>query len=428
MKQLILENYQQQAVDWICSRQRSALFTSTGLGKTVSVLEAFMRLRKEGRVERMLVVAPMRVARWTWPGEIEKWGYDLRVCDLRTGVEDADIYTINYESMHKVPHDLPVEMVVFDELTKVKNPKGSRIKKFWPLLKKIPWRVGLTGTPASNSLLDLFGQVMVLDDGDRFSKSHFRFKQHYFKPTDFMQYNWVPKFGGRDAIYSKIEDLALVQSSEIYGDVADTDYVDVSVKLPSTARSRYKELKKEFFLQFLRQVVTAQNAAVLINKLIQLTGGHVYDVDRKPCRVHDAKVDALRKVMDEHSPLLIAANYRCEHDTLVNELGCERWDEKTSLERWNAGEIKALVAHPNSIGHGLNLQAGGHKVCWYSLPWSRELYEQFNARVARKGQGEKPLVLRLLVEDSVDDLVAEGLRAKAEEENILLNTVRRLQG
>lgn len=426
---LTLEPYQETAVDWITSRQRSALFTSVGLGKTVTVLEAFKRLMGKNKVRNMLVVAPLRVAKWTWPMEIAKWeNYSwMQVCDLREEYVPAHVYTINYESLHKVPRNRHFSMVVFDELTKFKNAKGRRFKAFLPTLSKIPIRVGLTGTPAANSIADLHGQVLALDDGLRLGRSAFKFRERYFDQLDYMGYKWGLKSWAEEEINYKLSDIALVQSSEDFSDVPDTQLIDIDVPLGPHLKD-YKELEKHMLLEIGNYAVTAANAAVLVNKLLQFTGGNLYDGEGSTHLTHDRKIEALRKLAAEHHPLLVGVNYVAEKEAIVRAIpGAEVWDEKTSLGRWNAGEIPILVAHPGSIGHGLNLQKGGHKVCWFSQPWSRELYIQFNARVARKGQGERPMVFRLICPGTIDEAVVEALRSRGETESALLTAVKLLQ-
>ena len=235
------------------------------------------------------------------------------------------------------------------------------------------------------------------------------------------------KSWAEEEINYKLSDLALVQSSEDFSDVPDTELIDIDVPLGSHL-SAYKELEKHMLLEIGNGTVTAANAAVLVNKLLQYTGGNLYDGEGFTHLTHDRKIEALRKLAAEHTPLLVAVNYVAEKEAIVKAIpGAEVWDEKTSLARWNAGEIPILVAHPSSIGHGLNLQQGGHKVCWFSQPWSRELYIQFNARVARKGQGKRPMVFRLICPGTIDEAVVEALRSRGETESALLTAVRLLQ-
>ncbi|MGA0208279.1 MAG: SNF2-related protein, partial [Ilumatobacteraceae bacterium] len=325
---LILEPYQEEAVEWIVSRERSALFTSVGLGKTATVLEAFKRLLGQNKVQHMLVVAPLRVARWTWPMEIAKWDNFswMKTCQLRTNIHSAHVYLINYESLHKVPTKR-FDMVVFDELTKLKNPKGKRFKAFMPLLQHIPYRVGLTGTPAANSLEDLFGQVLALDDGQRLGRSFYQFRQRWFRQVDYMGYKWEPKADAEQNLRDKLKGLALVQSSEDFSDVADADVIDIDVPLTGEVADRYRELQKEMLLELGDQVVTAVNAAILVNKLLQYTGGHVYDEEGVAAHVHGEKLKALAKLVDPASPLLVGVNYRSERDAIAEVIpGAEVWD------------------------------------------------------------------------------------------------------
>jgi len=430
---LKLESYQQEAVEFLCSRSAAALFTSVGLGKTATVLSAFKRLRDAKVITNMLIVAPLRVAKYTWPMEVDKWDQfsDFTICNLRDEGyrKGADVYTINYESIQKLctpKRRLPFDCVVFDEITRVKNHKSKRMKVLDPCISNAQFRWGLTGTPAANSLLALFAQIRALDGGETFGRSFFQFRQLYFDPKGYMGYNWQPKKGAQRRIEEKLQDVALVQSSETYSDVADTVVDDIDVPLPKAAADAYAELEREFLLDLGDDSVTAVSAAVLVGKLLQMTGGNVYDEEGKRHQIHDAKIVALNKLLGE--PLLVGANYRHEIDRIVREIPeAEAWDEKTTLDRWNRGEIKMLVAHPASVGHGLNLQAGGRRVAWYSLPWDRENYLQFNARVARKGQDQQPVLHRLISPGTIDEAVVEALRSKGRAESSLLQAVRLLQ-
>lgn len=448
-EKLTLEQYQRDAVDFITSRPHSLLASSVGLGKTAVVLEAFSRLRFDGVVKGMLVIAPLRVARYSWPDEVRKWADFnwIKIADLRTEQGQiacrhgkAHVYTINLESLPKICEKvfkrigrtkLPFDMVVVDECHQIKNPQGKRIKEFYQLYNgMMKVRVGLTGTPASNSLIDLFAQVRFLDGGKRFGVSPGKFKAQYFKQADYMGYRFEPREGARKQINEKMADLMLVQSSEDFSDQPDTQVTDIDVVLPPEAREIYKGIKKDFLAELKNGgTITAANAAVLMMKLLQITGGYCYGEDGKSEHVHNAKINALKKLCAGlNEPVLIVANFKHETEAILKAIPeCERWNDGSMIHRWNRGEVKALVVHPKSVGTGINLQKGGSVLIWYGLTHSLTLSTQMCGRLFRKGQTKKPRMYRLIAVDSVDELVAESLRMKCNEESSLLLAVKLLQ-
>lgn len=435
--------YQQEAIEWLLSRRQAALFSGCGLGKTAVVLTALKELLIGGGIRGALIVAPKRVAKWTWPQEAAKWScLDwLRVSDVSTakGLRDyhnrlSHVYTINYERlpgfMAKHYRRGTTDVVVWDELSKAKNHTSIRIRCFSKARKDHVWHWGLTGTPQPNSALDLFAQIRLLDGGERFGKSYYKFRKELFKPTDYREYNWEAKPGSVESIYDKISNLALVQRSSQYLDIPDVLVEDVPVTLDAEPRAYYKEMQKEMVAQFESGDVAALSAAVLTGKLAQMASGYVYDMEGNTIKLHDAKITALQKVLRTvKAPLLVAANYRHETEAILQAVpGAEPWSDKTNtLERWNAGKIRCLVAHPASIGHGLNLQYGGSNICWFSPTWSRELYDQFNARIARQGQAKISTIYRILAVDTIDEAIVEALREKSEMQNTLLTIVKLLQ-
>lgn len=425
-----------------------------GLGKTVSALTAFDVLRTLGDARAALVLAPMRVATLTWPNEIEKWGHlrHLRVANLRTKDgwnamlrRAADIYTLNYESIPRLcsqyleNHEGPpaFDTVIYDESTRLKSHNGARAKMFRRQLSRISRRWALTGTPTPNSLLELFNQIRMLDEGARLGNSFDRFKRAYFRPLDYMEYNWEILPGAEQKIYGKIHDIALTLQTHEYSDVPEPEVHDVYVPLPDAAKEQYRTLQKELLLSMGdgELPVVAPSAAVLVNKLLQVTGGTVYREDRSVVALHDAKIVALKKLLTkDRTPALVSCNYLHEQARILHALpGSRPWPKKESeqqefLASWNRNRIPILVADPRSIGHGLNLQVGGaHHVVWYGLPWSRELYDQFNARLVRRGQVRAVQIYRILCPDTVDDAVAETLRQRDEGQRALLDTLTNIR-
>ena len=399
------------------SRERAAQFVSPGLGKTAATLAAMQDLMADGACRQALVVAPLRVARLTWPNEIRKW-------DQLRGMERS-IKFINYESLHKVGDLSKIDLVVFDELTKAKNPFSKRINALRPLLRPDIRRWGLTGTPRPNSLLELFAQVRLLDDGERLGRSYSHFQQTWFT-SDYMGYNWTPREGAEEAIYSKIKDLTITLRAEDYSDVADTVVEDIEVALPESAKAVYAELEKELLAYVENREIVAVNAAVLVNKLLQVCGGAIYDTERSVLAIHDAKIQALQGCLKKlgKERAIIFCNYIHERDRICaavpGTVNASEFDGDIE-DAWNSGRIRWLVADPRSMGHGLNLQVGGRNVIWYSPTHSRELYDQANARVARSGQTEVPQVFRLLCPGTIDDAVVETLRDRGEAQSEMLS-------
>jgi hypothetical protein len=286
--------------------------------------------------------------------------------------------------------------------------------------------------------LELWAQIRLLDGGERLGHSFDQFKRCYFHPTDYMEYDWQINPGAAEAIQAKIADIALTLLSSDYADVPDTVVEDVEVIMPSEAREQYDELEKELLLTVGKgeHVVVAPNAAVLVNKLLQMTGGTVYSEEGKAVEIHDAKLRILRGYLHKHpEPSLIVYNYRHElarlREYLPNALAFE--DAKTAAAQtalethWNSGRVQHLLVHPQSVGHGLNLQHGGSTVVWFSPIWSRELYDQLNGRVARQGQKQIIRIVRLLCPGTIDDAVVETLRERGSNQTALLTALTNLR-
>ena len=451
---------QKLAIPFLKERNIAALFAGMGLGKSAAVLAELDYLFSDGACKGALIVAPLRVSVLTWPHEVQKWiqFHKWRVYSLRTkeGREawakgEGEIFTINYESLPKfcrerlegkTPEELPVDTVIFDELSNAKSHSSKRINTFRKYALKFQRLWGLTGTPTPNGLLDIFAQIRLLDNGQRLGKSYTHFKQAFFEPVN--MYSQYPKFkireGKEKVIEGKISDIVLTLRSEDWLKIPPVTVEDISVSLPADAKKAYKLLEKELLLEIGEDFeVAAINAAVLAGKLLQITGGAVYDtpplgedgnpVARQVETIHTAKIDALKKLFKDQGgkPMIVATQYKHEVRRILEAIPeAEEWTEG-SLARWNRGEIDYLVAHPKSIGHGLNLQDGGSQVVWFTLSWSRELYDQMNARVARTGQTEKTKIFRLIVQGTIDDAVAETLHGKGEGQSDFLATLKNLQ-
>jgi SNF2 family DNA or RNA helicase len=422
---LKLEPYQEAMRDYLLGHPRSYCCVGLGLGKTAATLSALNDLLVDGAIRSALVVAPLRVAQLTWPNEVEKWDEFnwMEVENLRGKKPSgkAQIYTINYERLKDLKSLDFCDVVVFDEITRAKNPQSKRIKGIRALFRNHQ-RWGLTGTPRPNSLLELFGQIRLLDDGERLFPTFSRYRDAYFYPTDYMRYNWVPKKGVEGKIYQAISDITIAQLSSEYLEIPDTVVEDIEIALPT--RQLYDELEKEFLAIAGKTEIVALNAAVLVGKLLQVCSGAIYSGTREVEVLHPAKLDALAKLLKRlDEPALIACQFIHERERICRTIkgAVDASTFQGDIEKaWNQGKIRYLVADPRSLGHGLNLQQGGRTVIWFSPIYSRELYDQFNARVARKGQTQPPLIYRLICTGTIDDVVVETLRNRGEDQNIML--------
>lgn len=426
-----------------------------GVGKTSSVLSAFCQLQEEMVVQSMLVIAPLRVCNLTWAMEASRWDQfkHLKVANLRTPLGrrafiagSADIYVVNFESIpllirlvEKRGGTIPYQMIVYDESTKMKNPASKRINLLRREVPPAPRRIAMSGTPAPNSLLDLFGQVRMLDDGHRLGRSFDHFKRTYFAATDYQQYDWQPIPGAAERIDERIADITLtLRTSDWLKDLPDCHVEDVEVKLPPAVLAQYEEFKEELILELRKEVqITAANAAVLVRKLLQFTSGAIYDAEKNVHEVHDEKTKALAKIVKEtKGPILVICDFKHEQDRIRRKFPQARFfaDAKTPslqmqlITQWNRKEIPILVGHPLSMGHGLNLQQGSQTMVWMSLTYSRESYEQTIARLHRRGQKDVVTVYRLMVPGTVDDVVAEVLEEKRNTEQRLLTALMLLEG
>ena len=451
----IPEPPQKILIDKIVGQEVVFALVGMGIGKTASVLAAFCQLQQDLEVQSMLVIAPVRVCNLTWGMEASAWRQfkHLKVANLRTPLGrrafiagQADVYVVNYEAIpmlvklvEKRGGTVPYQMIVYDESTKAKNPASKRINLLRRELPPVKFRIALTGTPAPNSLLDLFGQVRLLDDGRRLGRSFDHFKKTYVAATDYQQYDWQPIEGAAERIDARIADITLtLRTSDWLKDLPDCHIEDVEIKLPAHVMDQYEEFKKELILELRQEVqITAANAAVLVRKLLQFTSGCIYDAEKKTHEVHDEKIKALGKLVKQtKGPILVICDFKHEQDRIRRRFPQARFfaDAKTPalqmslISQWNRKEIPILVGHPLSMGHGLNLQTGSQTMVWMSLTYSRESYEQTIARLHRRGQKDVVTVYRLMVPGTVDDVVAEVLEEKRNTEQRLLTALMLLEG
>ena len=447
MAKFIPHEYQNYSIKKIINNKQAGLFLDMGMGKTISTLTAVADLMHDYfDVQRTLVIAPLRVAKYTWTDEIAKWEH---INYLKTsqilGTEKqriealekkADIYLINRENVvWLVDHfksKWPFDMVVIDELSSFKSSKSKRfraLRKVRPFIKRI---VGLTGTPAPNGLIDLWPQLYLLDQGERLGKTITGFRHRYFNPgagdpSRYVVYDWVPKPEAEENIYKKIEDICISMKSEDYIEVPDRVDLVETIKLSAAPRSHYEQLEKDLLLPFVEGDVVADTAAVLSNKLLQLANGAVYNEDGEVQLIHDEKLNALEDLIEQANgkPVLVFYNFKHDLDRIL-----DRFKEAVKLESdehfkaWNKGEIPILLAHPASAGHGLNMQDGGSTVIWFGMNWSLELYQQANARLHRQGQKDIVRVFHLIVEDSIDERVMKAIQNKTVTQDDLMEAVK----
>lgn len=445
--EFIPHSYQAYSIDKIINNKKYGLFLEMGTGKTVSTLTAIEKLKYDYlEVDKVLVIAPKRVAEDTWAQEIDKWSHlshltislVLGTPKQRTEAltKDADIYVTNKENTkwicEKYRKDWPFDMLVIDELSTFKNSDSQRfkiLKKQMPLVNRF---VGLTGTPAPNNLIDIWSQIYLIDGGERLGKYKTHFRQAYFYPTHQVSdnvFNWALRNGADDAIYDKISDITVSIKSEDYLEMPERIDNVQEVKLSKKERATYDQLKADMVIEDeadANKDIEALTSATLTQKLLQLSNGAVYTLDGTYKTIHDKKLERLDEIIEEAQGKPILLFYSFKHD---KERILERYDFAEELKgdymgRWNNGEIKLLIAHPASAGHGINLQYGGSIAVWFGLTWNLEHYEQANARLFRQGQTETTVIHHIMTENSVDQDVYKGLQNKQLGQNALMQAVK----
>jgi len=438
--------YQQAAEEWILAHERCGLFLEMGLGKTVITLSAVKRLIEDFAVTKVLVIAPLRVAATVWAEEAEKWEHlhGLRFSKILGSRQereealrrDADVYVINRENVswlvnyQAVKKRWPFDMLVIDELSSFKSPKAERFRSLRRTLPAVRRVVGLTGTPTPNGLIDLWSQIYLLDRGERLGKFIGRYRDEYFIPgqrNGAIVYNWVPVKGAPEKIYHLIGDICMSMTAADYLTMPERIDIAHAVSLTFEAQRAYETMERDLVLPMAGRVITAQNAAVLTGKLLQLANGAIYEVDGNYVRMHDAKLDALEDLIEAANgqPVLVYYSYRHDAERIRERIPQARQlVTPQDVNDWNAGKIPVLLAHPASAGHGLNLQAGGHIIIWFGLTWSLELYQQANARLYRQGQDHPVTVYHVITKGTVDENVLEVLTGKAVRQDALIDAVK----
>ena len=398
-------------------------------------------------VARVLVIAPLKVAEDTWSRESEKWDHlkNLKISKILGSAKtrkaaaeaEADVYVINRENVTWLTENYlkawKWDMVIIDELSSFKNNQAERFKSFKKIRPLVSRVVGLTGIPNPNGLMDLWAEIYCLDQGERLGKTIGSYRRAYFKPgrtNGYVVYDYIPFPGAQVAITKKISDITVSMKAEDYIKLPERIDNMIQVALPEDAKKQYKKLEREHVLEIMDedQTISAASAAAVMGKLLQLSGGAVYEDDGGYAEFHDEKLKALADIIDTASePVLVFYGYRHERERLLEKFKKLRPREIAGPEDitdWNEGRVDLLIAHPASVGYGLNLQEGGHVVVWYSLPWSLELYQQANARLYRQGQTKPVIINHLIAQGTVDEDVMASLTAKDTTQAALMEALK----
>jgi SNF2 family DNA or RNA helicase len=452
-----LHDYQKRAVNFQSTRPSSALWLDMGLGKTAVTLTSIQHLLDTGFLRGVLVVAPIRVVRLVWRQEALKWQHTKGLTfstvagtkdqRIRALMRKADVYLINYENLRWLASVLktyyirqekpfPFDGLVWDELSKMKNSGTERVKAFRHLLPHFKWKTGLTGTPASNGYKDLHGQFLVLDEGYRLGTNKGAFTSRFFYSRGFKQ---IPFDDTPEIIHNLISDITLEMSAADYNPLPDMVVNNVEVQFDKKLRAQYEALERDFFFQLDNGVgIEVFNRASLTNKCLQFSNGNIYPVPGLPMweRVHDLKLEALEDILEEAAgkPVLCSYAYRSDAERImerfkklrpINLTDCKTEQALSSaMARWKAGDCALMIGHPASMGHGVDgLQDAGNILVWYGLNWSLDLYDQFNARIRRQGQGMPVICHRIIVPETLDEAQVMALDEKSTTEKALRKAV-----
>lgn len=440
----IAHKYQQYGIDFLMQNKISALLLDMGLGKTIISLTAIYDLMLDYfDVHKTLIIAPLRVSKSTWPNEIHKWDhlkgltYSVVVGTEKERVKalqkKVDIYIINRENIdwliNKSSYPFDFDMVVIDELSSFKAYQSKRVKSLMqvrPLIRRI---VGLTGTPSSNGLMDLWAQFRILDMGERLGRYITHYRNRYFIPdkrNGMIIYSYKPQENAEEQIYQAISDITISMKVIDYLELPECVMNEVFVELSEKELLIYHSFKKEMVATIQNTEIDAVNAASLSNKLLQMSNGSIYDDDKKSHVIHDKKLDALEDLIEgaNGKPVLIAYWYQSDLKRIKEIFQAQEIKTSEDIEKWNQGQIPIGLIHPASAGHGLNLQQGGSTLIWFSMTWSLELYQQTNARLYRQGQSDTVVIHHILTKDTIDEDVMKALKRKDKTQAALIEAVK----
>ena len=436
--------YQEYATKFIEDNEESAVFLECGLGKSVITLTAIKNLMARGEVNRVLVVAPLRVGKTTWPEEIGKWDhlagltYAVAIGNVAERLSalkaKADITIINRENVEwlidKSGVAFDYDMLVIDELSSFKSFKAKRFKALLKVRPNITRIVGLTGTPSSNGLMDLWAEFRLLDLGERLGRYITRYRLAYFTPDKRnaqVVFSYKPLPGAEERIYDKIDDITISMRAADYLKLPSLVMNSVIVEMGDKEKEIYDSLCDDMVVSLGDNEIDAVNAASLSNKLLQMANGAVYGDEHSVHQIHDEKLNALEDLIESANgkPVLVA--YWFKHDLarikakfpFVREIKTD-----ADIRAWNRGEIEVGIIHPASAGHGLNLQTGGSTLIWFGLTWSLELYQQTNARLYRQGQKNTVVIHHIITKGTIDERVLKALEKKEKTQNSLIDAVK----
>lgn len=479
LKREQLHDYQNTIVNHMNAHPDSMIWAQMGLGKTVSALTSIVDRINAGQVKKVLIVAPVRVITAVWAQEAKKWEHTkhLRFSLLhgtptkrsRAMFADADVHLVNYENLNWLCEQLlhyyvdqgqplPYQMIVYDEVSKMKNSTSKRVAGGYTdrvdkhgnevqiklhgwrkMISQFQYRVGLTGTPASNGYLDLFGQFLAVDGGQRLGEYVTHFKDSYFK-SDYMGWGCEVTAVGKQFIEQKISDITIKLDAKDYLDLPDVTYTNMMVDLPPKARKVYDDMEANMFAALDNgEELEVFSKAAVSNKCLQLCNGAAYKSPESPEweKVHDVKLNALEEVLEEAggSPVLCSYSFKADAERIMKKfkkykpvnLTAESASKTPKILRdWKAGKIKLLIGHAASMGHGVDgLQEAGNILVWFGMNWSLELYEQMNARLNRQGQSKPVSIIRILARDTVDLAVADAIERKDDDQTGLKNALER---
>lgn len=436
--------YQSYATEFILSHPISAVFLEMGLGKSVITLSAIFDLCLDSfLVCKVLVIAPLRVARDTWPAEIKKWdhlkglSYSVAVGTEKERInalkKQSTLYIINRENVdwlvHKSGIPFHFDMVVIDELSSFKSYGAKRFKSLLKVRPSVKRIVGLTGTPSSNGLMDLWAEFRILDLGQRLGRYISHYRNTYFKPDKRnaqIIFSYKPLPGAEEEIYKQISDITISMKSTDYLTMPEFVSNEVFVTLSEKEWKVYSDFKEDMVANLGDEEIDAVNAAVLSGKLLQMANGAVYDSENKAHVIHDKKLDALEDLIEgaNGKPVLVAYWYKHDLERIKERFPVRQIQSSKDIEDWNDGKIPIAVIHPASAGHGLNLQSGGSTLIWFGLTWSLELYQQTNARLYRQGQKDTVIVHHIITKNTIDEDVLFALTKKEKTQDALIDAVK----
>ena len=436
--------YQTYATKFILEHPVAAVLLEMGLGKSVITLTAIYELMlNRFEVQKVLVIAPLRVARDTWPAEIEKWEHlEGLTYSAAIGTEaerlaalkrPVHLYLINRENVDwlitksGVPFDF--DMVVIDELSSFKSYAAKRFKSLLKVRPTVKKMLGLTGTPSSNGLMDLWAEFRILDMGQRLGRYITHYRNNFFVPdkrNQQMIFSYKPRAGAEDAIYRLISDITISMKSADFLQMPKCVINEVEVKLSEKERTLYDELKREMVVSLGKEEIDASNAATLSGKLLQMANGAIYNEEKSVLHIHDRKLDALEDLIEgaNGKSVLVAYWYKHDLERIKKRFPVREIQTSKDIIDWNNGNISLAAIHPASAGHGLNLQSGGSTLIWFGLTWSLELYQQTNARLWRQGQKSMVIIHHIISKDTIDEDVMKALKKKEKVQGNLIDAVK----